>query len=115
MTSLQASCPVNDEGDIGQSRTAEPGPQPKPLLEHFPILLVRGVFNGDGVITLADFAVFLHFALPLLRYILKSTGELGRRHTWRCHPADNNLGERDYTRPISTQRQKLQLLTLFGR
>jgi hypothetical protein len=49
----------------------------KPLLECFPILLVGGIFNGDGVITLADFKAFLHFALPLLRYIFKSRGGVG--------------------------------------
>jgi hypothetical protein len=42
------------------------------LLERLPIFVIRGVFNGDGVITFADFAVFLCFALPLLRYIFKS-------------------------------------------
>jgi hypothetical protein len=45
---------------------AEPGPQLKLLLEHFPILLVVRVFNGDGVVTLADFPAFLRFALALL-------------------------------------------------
>jgi hypothetical protein len=62
---------------MGQSRTAESGPQLKLLLERFPILLVRGIFNGDGVVTLADFAAFLHFALPFLQYIFKS-----RRGSW---------------------------------
>jgi hypothetical protein len=38
----------------------------KPLLECFPILLVGCIFNGDGVVTLADFAEFLHAALALL-------------------------------------------------
>jgi hypothetical protein len=38
----------------------------KPLLERLPILLVRGIFNGDDVVTLADFATYFHFALPLL-------------------------------------------------
>jgi hypothetical protein len=46
-------------------------------LERLPILLVRCIFNGDGVVTLADFAAFLHFALALLRYIFKS-----RRGSW---------------------------------
>jgi hypothetical protein len=61
-------------GDIRQSRTAEPGPQLKPLLEHFPIILITGIFNGDSVITLADLAAILHFAFPLLWYIIKSRG-----------------------------------------
>jgi hypothetical protein len=43
-------------------------------LERLPILVVRGVFNGDGVVTLANFAALLHFAFPLLWYIFKSWG-----------------------------------------
>jgi hypothetical protein len=43
----------------------------KTLLEHLPILVIGGVFNGDGVITLADFATFLCFPLPLVWYIFK--------------------------------------------
>jgi hypothetical protein len=62
---------------MGQSRTAESGPQLKPLLEHFPILLVGGIFNGDSVVTLADFTMFLYFALALFLYIFKS-----RRGSW---------------------------------
>jgi hypothetical protein len=46
-------------------------------LDHLPILIVRGVFNGDGVVTLADFAALLHFALPHLRYIFRLWGEGG--------------------------------------
>jgi hypothetical protein len=46
-------------------------------LEHFPILLFGCIFNGDGVVTLTDFATFLHFALALLRYIFKP-----RRGSW---------------------------------
>jgi hypothetical protein len=38
----------------------------KPVLERLPIVLVRGIFNGDGVVTLTDFTTFFHFALPLL-------------------------------------------------
>jgi hypothetical protein len=64
--SLQTSRPLDDEGNIGQSRATETGPQLKPLLERLTILVVRSVFNGDGVVTLADFAVLLQFALPLL-------------------------------------------------
>jgi hypothetical protein len=55
---------------MGQSRATKSGLQVKPLLERFPILLIGGIFNGDGVITLTDFAAFLHFALALLRCIL---------------------------------------------
>jgi hypothetical protein len=46
-------------------------------LERHPILVVRGVFNGDDVVTLADFVALLQFALPLLRYIFRLWGEGG--------------------------------------
>jgi hypothetical protein len=36
------------------------------LLERFPILLVGCIFNGDVVVTLADFTVLFCFALALL-------------------------------------------------
>jgi hypothetical protein len=48
---------------VGQPRSAEPGPQLKPLLERLPILLTSGIFNGDGVVTLADYTAFLGLAL----------------------------------------------------
>jgi hypothetical protein len=52
----------------------------KSLLERFPILLVRGVFYGESVITFADFTAFLRFALTLLLNIHKlRRGELDRR------------------------------------
>jgi hypothetical protein len=37
------------------------------------------VSSLDGVVTLADFAVFLHFALALLRYIFKTRRGSGVR------------------------------------
>jgi hypothetical protein len=43
----------------------------KSLLERFTILLVGRVFNGDSVITLADFAAFFHLTLTLLWNIYK--------------------------------------------
>jgi hypothetical protein len=64
-------------GDMGQSRSAEPGPQLKTLLEHFPIFLVGFVFYGDSVLTLADFTAFLRFALALLWNVYKL-----RRGSW---------------------------------
>jgi hypothetical protein len=45
---------------------AEPRPQLKLLLERLPIFIVGGVFNGDGVVTLTDFAALHHFAIPLV-------------------------------------------------
>jgi hypothetical protein len=61
-------------GDIGQPRSAEPGPQLKRLLECLPIFLVGCIINGDGVVTFADFtALFgLALALALLRNIYMS-------------------------------------------
>jgi hypothetical protein len=49
----------------------------KALLERLPILLVRCIFNGDGVVTIADFTVLLHLALSLLLNIFMS-----RRGSW---------------------------------
>jgi hypothetical protein len=36
------------------------------LLKCFPILLVGCIFNGDGVVTFADFAAFFGLALAFL-------------------------------------------------
>jgi uncharacterized membrane protein len=41
-------------------------------LQRLPILLVGCVFNGDGVVTFADFTAFLRLALALLWNIYKS-------------------------------------------
>jgi hypothetical protein len=46
-------------------------------LECFPILLVRHIFNGDGVVTFADFTAFFGLALSLLWNIYKL-----RRGSW---------------------------------
>jgi hypothetical protein len=71
-TRLQGSRWIFNKGDVGQARSAEPGPQLKSFLERFPILFVGRVFNGDGVITFADFTAFFFFALALLWNIYKS-------------------------------------------
>jgi hypothetical protein len=63
-TGLQASRRIFDKRDVGQSRSAEPGPQPEPLLKRLPVLLIRGVFYGDSVVTLADFTTLLPLPLP---------------------------------------------------
>jgi hypothetical protein len=47
-TSLQASMWIFDKGDVGQPRSAEPGPQLEPLLQRLPILLVSRIFYGDS-------------------------------------------------------------------
>jgi hypothetical protein len=46
-------------------------------LERFPILLVGRIFNGDGVVTFADFTTFFGLALALLWNIYKL-----RRGSW---------------------------------
>jgi hypothetical protein len=56
-----------------QSRTAEPGPQLKTLLQRLPVLLIRRIFNSDGVVTFADSTAFLGIALALLWNIYKSS------------------------------------------
>jgi hypothetical protein len=45
---------------------AEPGPQLKTLLQRLPVLVIRRIFNGDGVVTFADFTTFIVLALALL-------------------------------------------------
>jgi hypothetical protein len=76
-TSLQASRWIVDKGDIEQPRSAEPGPQLKLLLQRLPVHLVGRIFNGDGVVTPADFTAFLGLALALLWNMYKS-----RRGSW---------------------------------
>jgi hypothetical protein len=46
-------------------------------LKRFPILLVGLIFNGDGVVTFADFAAFFVLALAFLWNIYKL-----RRESW---------------------------------
>jgi hypothetical protein len=65
-TSLQASRWIVNKGDIGKNRTAEPGLQLKTVLQRLPVLLIRCIFNGDGVVTFADFTAFLGISLSLL-------------------------------------------------
>jgi hypothetical protein len=36
------------------------------LLQHFPVLLIGRIFNGDGIVTFADFTAFFGLALALL-------------------------------------------------
>jgi hypothetical protein len=82
-------------------------------LERLPILLVGRIFNSDGLVTFADFVGFLHLALSLLQNIFKS-----RRGSWVGDILGDvilqNLGEHDYSTPISTQEQRSQLHTWFG-
>jgi hypothetical protein len=57
---------------VGQTRSAEPGPQLKSHLERLPILLVGSIFYGDGIVTFVDFTTFISLALALLWNIYKS-------------------------------------------
>jgi hypothetical protein len=53
-----------------QAGTAEPRPQLKAVLQClFVVVLVRRVFNDNGVIPFADFTPLLGLGLPLLRYL----------------------------------------------
>jgi hypothetical protein len=65
---------LDDEWDVGQTRAAESGPKLKPFLECLLILIVRGIFNGDGVVTLTSFVTLLRLAFPLCWYIFKQWG-----------------------------------------
>jgi hypothetical protein len=49
----------------------------KSLLQHLPVLLIGRIFNGDGVVTFADFTSLFGLALALLWNIYKS-----RRGSW---------------------------------
>jgi hypothetical protein len=56
---------------------AEPGLQLEPLLMCLSVLFVGRVFNGDSVVTLADFTVLLALALALLGISTSRGGEDG--------------------------------------
>jgi hypothetical protein len=106
---------VLDKGDIGQPRSAEPGPQLKSLLQHFPVLLIERIFNGDGIVTFADFTAFFGLALALLWNICKS-----RRGSWVGDKLCNVILQQttwvSATASIRTVPgdRGHQLLTLFG-
>jgi hypothetical protein len=81
-TSLQASRWILDEGHIGQPRTAESGPQLESLLQRFPVLLIRRIFNGGDIVTFADFTMFLGLGLPSSGIsTCRGGGGLGRGQT----------------------------------
>jgi hypothetical protein len=91
-TSLQASLWIVDKGNIEQSRTAEPGPQLKTLLQRLPVLLVGRIFNGDGVFTLADFTALLGLALALLWNIYKSRRGVGSETNFITSSCNKQFG-----------------------
>jgi hypothetical protein len=80
-----------DEGDIGQSRAAEPGPQLEPLLKRLLVFLVGRVLNDDGVITFADFAALICLAFPLLRDTSRG-GEAGSETNFTISSCNIQLG-----------------------
>jgi hypothetical protein len=57
-----------------QTRAAESRLKLKSVLECLLIIIVRGIFNGDGVVTLTDFTTLLCLAFPLYWYIFKLRG-----------------------------------------
>jgi hypothetical protein len=81
-----------DEGDIGQSRAAEPGPQLESLLKHLLVFLVGRVFDDDGVIIFAYFAMLLGLAFALLQDIYKSRGEPGSETNFTISSCNTQLG-----------------------
>jgi hypothetical protein len=83
-------------------------------LKRLPILLIGHVFNGDGVVTLADFAAFFGLAFALLQNIYKS----GRRN-WLREELWNVILQQIAWVSMSTTIQSVledraQLLTSFG-
>jgi hypothetical protein len=64
----------------------------KPLLERLSILLVGGIFNGDGVVTLVDFTAFLGLALALLWNIYKLRGGAGSETNFAMSSYSKRLG-----------------------
>jgi hypothetical protein len=81
-----------DEGDIGQSRAAEPRPQLEPLLKHLLVFLVERMFDDDGVITFADFAVLLGFPFPSSGIFTSRGGEAGSETNFTISSCNIQLG-----------------------
>jgi hypothetical protein len=81
-----------NKGNVGQSRTAEPGPQLKMLLQRLIVLLVGHIFNGDGVVTLADFTAFLGLALALFWNIYKSRRRAGSETNFTMSSCSKQFG-----------------------
>jgi hypothetical protein len=103
-----------DEGDIGQPRAAESGPQLEPLLKCLLVFVTRHVFDDDGVITFADFAALVGLAFPLLWDIYK----LGRQR-WLRDKLHNIILQHTACVSMTTTIQlvlaaRVWLLTLFG-
>jgi hypothetical protein len=85
------------------------------LLQRLPVLLIGRIFNGDGVVTFADFTVFLGLALALLWNIYKS-----RRRSKIGDKLRNVILQQTTWVSTTTSRQSVledrghRLLTLFG-
>jgi hypothetical protein len=58
----------------------------------FPILLIGCVFNGDSVVTFADFTAFLRYALAFLWNIYKSRGGVGSETNFMTSSCNKQLG-----------------------
>jgi hypothetical protein len=76
-TSLQAGRRIIDEGDVGQSRVAEPGPQLEPLLKRLLIFLVGRVFDDNGVVTSPTSRCSLALPFPSSGIFTSRGGEAG--------------------------------------
>jgi hypothetical protein len=91
-TSLQARRRIVDEGHIGQSRAAEPGPQLEPLLQRLLVLLVGRIFDEDGVITFADFAALFALPFPSSRIFTSRGGEASSETNFTMSSCNKYIG-----------------------
>jgi hypothetical protein len=81
-----------DEGDVGQSRAAKPGPQLEPLLKRLLVFLVGSIFDDDSVITFVDFAALLGLAFPSSRIFTSRGGEAGSETNFTISSCNIQLG-----------------------
>jgi hypothetical protein len=85
------------------------------LLQCLPVLLIGRIFNGDGVVTFADFTTFLALALVLFSNIYKS-----RRRRRIGDKLRNVILQQTTWVSVTSSRQSVlkdrghRLLTLFG-
>jgi hypothetical protein len=81
-----------DEGDIGQSRATEPGPQLELLLKCLLIFLVGRVFDDNGVLTFADFATLLALPFPSSGIFTSQGGEVGSETNFTMSSCNKYIG-----------------------
>jgi hypothetical protein len=64
----------------------------EPLLKHLLVFLVGRVFDDNGVVTFADFAMLLGLAFPLLWDMYKSGGEAGSETNFTMSSCNKYIG-----------------------